>query len=59
MKRIAVICLTLLFGGMILDGYEAYKKIHTINFRTTQHLLVMPPFGFIPGDRLKSESAER
>jgi hypothetical protein len=57
MKPIALLCLILLFGGMIWDGYEAYKKDHTINFRTTQHLLVMPPpLGKVPtGDRLKSE----
>jgi hypothetical protein len=58
MKSIALFCIIILFGGMIWDGYESYKKNHTINFRYTQHLLEMPPSGGTKkalDDRLKSE----
>jgi hypothetical protein len=38
MKRIVLLCLILLLGGLIWDGYDKYKESHTIHFRTTMSL---------------------
>ena len=42
MKYVALFCFIILFGGLILDGYENYKKNHAIKFRTTMSLLMLP-----------------
>jgi len=58
MKRIGLLCITILLSGLIWDGYDNYTKEHTVSFRTTHLLLVMPPSEGTKkalDDRLKSE----
>ena len=42
MKYVALFCFIILFGGMIFDGYENYKKNHAIKFKSTMSLLMLP-----------------
>jgi uncharacterized protein YggT (Ycf19 family) len=55
LKTVRVLILVLL----AIEIITVWKKENTPSFRTTMSL-VMPPLGFIPGDRLKSDKrAER